>query len=844
METERALLEGLAKDPETGLAALMQRYTGLVWSVAAGYLGDPEDIKECVNDTFAEFYRQRERFDPEKGSLKQFLAIIARRRAIDRLRSSGRRETVPLSEGIPIRDEVSPEDRAALDAALESLTEEEAAIIRMKYYGGMSFREIAASLDLPYETVKKRHQRGLGKMKKFLLVGLLLALLALLAACAYFVLRYFGLVPGYGINTDPEGSVYILEEPIRGASGEAELHLEDAWWQNGNLTVLISAYGLGDTGELPQVGLEGLDDPASGAVSRTFIPETGVNRYRLVFRGQLPTETEDTLPLTLTVSGAVFPLTLTRAEETELEEAGFYSLTEEGGLLAVPRLEEGELIVSIYPLDSGEFRIDPMLTQGALANYGGPALPITVTASDGSVLEGTLEEYSYSLLDESGYLEWNFGPAQPGAYTLNVPYVFQYAAQGEEPTLTLDLLEPEASSLDLPGGVLELGCPFPIDDPADYGAQLAQNQEEMNCRWWAVEGSWTGENPERIPAFLYARAAGAVNALADGTAYPNVISQSWLDTRRDEESGQEYEMWNGFLLGVVDGLDTCEMTIPTDSICYRWNHPFAIPMTVEPEPQREEFTQISGDYGLTAVPRREKDQVILALYPQSTNEFVRVSSAIAHSPLDGAVDLPVTLTAQDGSVWEGGFRPSRDGTYSDWLFGDLPAGDYTLHVPYLYVTDSRSFHGAVPLPRQPGETLPVGQVLIGSNRILLGDITGLEPMKEFPYTYLDFMDAIAYPDGSIASTDELPLQAQLELTFPREEGEYMTLLDVGVQFGITYEGSHGDACQLSYTTDENGTRLSGLLLRYKPDLYAFDLTFTHPLLRLNQSFDIPVRIPE
>ena len=165
-------------------------------------------------------------------------------------------------------------------------------------------------------------------------------------------------------------------------------------------------------------------------------------------------------------------------------------------------------------------------------------------------------------------------------------------------------------------------------------------------------------------------------------------------------------------------------------------------------------------------------------------------------------------------------------------------------MPYLYVTDNRSFHGAVPLPQQPGETLPVGQAQVNNGRILLGDITGLEPMTEFPYTYLDFTEAIGYPDGTIVTTYDLPLQAQLELTFPREEGEWMTLLDVGVQFGITSEGSQGNACQISYATNENGTHHSGLLLRYTPGLYAFDLTFSHPLFRLNESFDIPLRIPE
>lgn len=97
------------------MAAPMQCYTGF----AAGHLGNPEDIKECVNDTFAEFFRKRERFDPDKGSLKLFLTAIARRRTIDRRRSSGRTNTAPLSNALLAQDGILPKDRAALAAALD-----------------------------------------------------------------------------------------------------------------------------------------------------------------------------------------------------------------------------------------------------------------------------------------------------------------------------------------------------------------------------------------------------------------------------------------------------------------------------------------------------------------------------------------------------------------------------------------------------------------------------------------------------------------------------------------------------------------------------------------------------
>ena len=50
--------------------------------------------------------------------------------------------------------------RADMERAMKSLKPQELQIIRMKYYDGMSVREIADSLNLPYETVKKRHQRS------------------------------------------------------------------------------------------------------------------------------------------------------------------------------------------------------------------------------------------------------------------------------------------------------------------------------------------------------------------------------------------------------------------------------------------------------------------------------------------------------------------------------------------------------------------------------------------------------------------------------------------------------------------------------------------------------------
>ena len=75
--TDNELLKLLKKDREEGTAALLEQYTGLLWSVCARRLSNPEDIKECVNATFAEFCVNLEKYRPEKGTLKSYLCVMA-----------------------------------------------------------------------------------------------------------------------------------------------------------------------------------------------------------------------------------------------------------------------------------------------------------------------------------------------------------------------------------------------------------------------------------------------------------------------------------------------------------------------------------------------------------------------------------------------------------------------------------------------------------------------------------------------------------------------------------------------------------------------------------------------
>ena len=608
MLSDKKLLALLDSDPETGMEELVTQYSGLLWSVAARRLGEPEDIKDCVNETFLEFYAHRDRFDPDKGSLKSYLSAITDRLAVKRYRELSRCAAGVPEELPDCRESTAcAEFRADLESALEQLEPLDAEIIRMKYYGGMTFQEIAASLNIPYETAKKRHQRSLKKLRKSMLIGLVVALLiALLAACAYVVLRYFGVVPGYGISTNQETGIYILEEPAVLEMEDCTFTITDGWW---NDSLLILYYSVEAS-----VGPEDrIEDLVEGLSLRNFTVEgldgfsfLGTRRYTVddqhagvewYARGGLPEGVGDTLELRLMGAASPIPLTLRRAEtEVSFDQAGYYDLTEDqGGLLAIPRLENGELIVSIYPLNEGDFTIDAGLTK-----LCGELAPVTVTAGDETVLTGS--PVGWHPYGSETYFDWNFGPAEPGAYTLTVPYVYEFLAEyGNGPQLMLSLKNQIGFSLQVPdmeettvefpfGSVtmrqMEPREPYDLCPDRTNPVTAALGEIYDRFSWWTIAAEWTCTAPDRELANVFVSGDGkmvpSIEVMIDGAN--TGITPFYLDPQlrevTDPETGWTYEAMDDLLMGCYEGINEVYGCIFTDKLCYRWNHEFVIPFAV------------------------------------------------------------------------------------------------------------------------------------------------------------------------------------------------------------------------------------------------------------------------
>lgn len=153
LEPRPNLLEDLDVRPEEAMRELVECYTPMICRIAGRYLQTAEDIKDVVNDTFAEVYICRASYDPVRSGLSTWIGTIARNTAVSMYRRN--RDLLfykeMVSPGIAEPDFAERvQNIIDLEEAIERLGERDQQLIRMKYYGNMTLAEIATFLGLPY----------------------------------------------------------------------------------------------------------------------------------------------------------------------------------------------------------------------------------------------------------------------------------------------------------------------------------------------------------------------------------------------------------------------------------------------------------------------------------------------------------------------------------------------------------------------------------------------------------------------------------------------------------------------------------------------------------------------
>ena len=156
------------------LQEIYHRYARLVHASAWQILKSKEEAEDVTQEIFLKLWHSC-RYDPRRGSFKNFLVMRTRSRAIDRLRSrqaccrtAQRLQTTidPHSLKTPIDQAVQQQIAQTVREALHDLSMREREVLENAYYNGMSQSEIADRLDIPLGTVKSRVRHGLKKLRE------------------------------------------------------------------------------------------------------------------------------------------------------------------------------------------------------------------------------------------------------------------------------------------------------------------------------------------------------------------------------------------------------------------------------------------------------------------------------------------------------------------------------------------------------------------------------------------------------------------------------------------------------------------------------------------------------
>ena len=172
------LIARMAQRDTEALARFYDRYAPLAFSLILRIVRDRTDANEVLQDVFWEAWEAAGAYDPARGTPEAWVAMRARARAIDRVRSLRRRHEMFVA---PVNEAVTPEGpepetrpdpaesaelRGAVQSALGQLSEAQREAIELAYYVGLTQSEIAARTKQPLGTVKTRIRLGLERLRE------------------------------------------------------------------------------------------------------------------------------------------------------------------------------------------------------------------------------------------------------------------------------------------------------------------------------------------------------------------------------------------------------------------------------------------------------------------------------------------------------------------------------------------------------------------------------------------------------------------------------------------------------------------------------------------------------
>jgi len=166
------LVSRVARGDASAFEALYDELSSAVFGLARRVVRDPARAEDVTQEVFLEVWRKAGRFDSALGRAKTWVMTIAHRRAVDAVRrnESQKRQderTAPeqVSHDEPADSLIAAEEQGAVRECLETLTDLQLESVRLAYFNGYTYSEVATLLDKPLPTIKTRMRDGLIRLR-------------------------------------------------------------------------------------------------------------------------------------------------------------------------------------------------------------------------------------------------------------------------------------------------------------------------------------------------------------------------------------------------------------------------------------------------------------------------------------------------------------------------------------------------------------------------------------------------------------------------------------------------------------------------------------------------------
>ena len=177
---EIELLQRVAHGDRPSFEALYDRFSGVLFSIANRVLNNQEAAEDVLQDVFVQIWEKAPLYDPARGKPMTWAVSLTRNKAIDRLRSTVRRNR--LQDDVQRESETFAQfdDRSSFDAlasgetkqlvraAMQKLSQDQREAIEFAFFSSLTQTEIAERLNEPLGTIKARIRRGMTKLRDVL----------------------------------------------------------------------------------------------------------------------------------------------------------------------------------------------------------------------------------------------------------------------------------------------------------------------------------------------------------------------------------------------------------------------------------------------------------------------------------------------------------------------------------------------------------------------------------------------------------------------------------------------------------------------------------------------------